>query len=198
MSDLLTKSEIQTKVEALIFAAREPISVGAIHDIIAELVQDILTQDDIEQIINSIILKYENSDLPMEVREIGDGFVFLTKPDHDDVISAYLKKSESKKLSKAAMEALSIIAYKQPITKTEVEQIRGVNSDYAIQKLLDRNLIDIVGRNEGPGRSLIYKTSASFMDYFGLRSMSDMPLLKEVNPEVNAIGTPSESLSTDN
>ena len=99
-----------------------------------------------------------------------------------------LKQNENKKLSKAAMETLSIIAYKQPVTKSEIEAIRGVNCDYAVQKLLERDLVDIIGRSEGPGRPLIFKTSTFFMNYFGLKSIKDLPSIKEFTDSENTIG----------
>jgi segregation and condensation protein B len=180
--------EKANQVEALIFAAKEPIGIDTILEVINEAEDGTYIEEDIEQIVQYLMIKYSDNQNAFEIKEISDGLVFLTKPTYDKILSIYLKKTEVKKLSKAAMEALSIIAYKQPITKSEIEQIRGVNSDYAIQKLLDRDLIDIIGRNDGPGRSLIYKTSQIFLDYFGLKSMADLPTLKEISPEVNSIG----------
>jgi segregation and condensation protein B len=180
--------EKANQVEALIFAAKEPIGIDTILEVMNEAEDGTYIEEDIEQIVQYLMVKYSDNQNAFEIKEISDGLVFLTKPTYDKILSIYLKKTEVKKLSKAAMEALSIVAYKQPITKSEIEQIRGVNSDYAIQKLLDRDLIDIIGRNDGPGRSLIYKTSQLFLDYFGLKSMADLPTLKEISPEVNSIG----------
>src|SRR5205823_8420604 len=95
-----------------------------------------------------------------------------------------------KRLSVAALETLAIVAYKQPITKGEIESIRGVNSDYSIQKLLEKELIVIIGRNEEmPGKPLVYSTSKSFMDYFGINSTDDLPKIKEVLAEQAIQGT---------
>ena len=90
------------------------------------------------------------------------------------------------------METLSIIAYRQPITKSEMEHIRGVSCDYAIQKLLEKDLISISGKSDGPGRPVLYSTSQSFMDYFGIRSVKDLPQLKDLHIEQNEIGSSSE------
>ncbi|HEX5626122.1 MAG TPA: SMC-Scp complex subunit ScpB, partial [Saprospiraceae bacterium] len=91
----------------------------------------------------------------------------------------------------AAMESLAIIAYKQPISKSEVEQIRGVNSDHSIQKLMEKELIEIVGRSEGPGKPILLGTSQRFMEYFGLKSMADLPKLKDFATAEQAIGEPA-------
>ena len=107
-------------------------------------------------------------------------------------IREFYKTRTKEKLSKPALESLAIIAYKQPVTKTEVEQIRGVNCDYSIQKLLEKDLIEIEGKGEGPGRPIIYVTSQTFMDYFGIKSVKDLPQLKDLHQEQNEIGTPSE------
>jgi segregation and condensation protein B len=93
-----------------------------------------------------------------------------------------------KRLSRSALETLSIIAYKQPVTKSELERIRGVNCDYAIQKLLEKELVAIQGRSDGPGRPLLYGTSDKFMDYFGLKSLDDLPKPKEFREPSNQIG----------
>jgi segregation and condensation protein B len=114
----------------------------------------------------------------------GGGWQFLSKKEYHKTIAQLNGEKFLKKLSAAAMETLSIIAYKQPVTKGEIESIRGVNADYAVQKLLEKELIIISGRNENlPGHPLIYSTSKSFMDYFGINSSEDLPKIKEVLAE---------------
>ena len=103
-------------------------------------------------------------------------------------IGTYLRQNTHKKLSKSALESLAIIAYKQPVTKTEIESIRGVNSDYTIQKLLEKDLIEISGRSEGPGKPLLYSTTSKFTDYFGLKTIDDLPKVKELENTDNQIG----------
>ena len=105
-------------------------------------------------------------------------------------VHLFLKQKTKKRLSKAALETLSIVAYKQPMTKVEVEQIRGVNSDYSIQKLLEKELVTIVGRSEKPGRPLLFATSPKFMDYFGIKSLKHLPKVKDFKDEANEIGEP--------
>jgi segregation and condensation protein B len=118
------------------------------------------------------------------MKESGGGWQFLTKKHFHKTIAQLNGDKFLKRLSTAAMETLAIIAYKQPITKGEIESIRGVNSDYSIQKLLEKELIVITGRSENlPGKPLVYATSKSFMDYFGINTSEDLPKIKEVFAE---------------
>jgi len=114
----------------------------------------------------------------------------VTKSAYHHIAGHYLKQLTKRRLSKVALETLSIIAYKQPVSRAEIEQIRGVNADYAIDKLLEKELIEIAGRSSGPGKPLLYTTSGKFMDYFGLRSMEDLPQLKEFIAASEEIGEP--------
>ena len=135
-----------------------------------------------------IIEKYNHTDYALQVVHIEGGYQFLTKELYHDGINILLKHRSRKKISKAALEKLSIIAYNQPITKSEIELVRGVSCDYAIQKLLEKELIAIKGRAETPGRPLLYSTSLKFMNYFGINSLRDLPKLKEFRKLDNAIG----------
>ena len=123
------------------------------------------------------------------------GYQFLTKPAYQASISILLKQQSKKRLSTSAMETLSIIAYKQPISKTEIENIRGVNCDYAVQKLLDKGLIEITGKAETIGRPMLYGTTSKFMEYFGISDLVELPTPKDFTTEVNTIGENSESHS---
>jgi segregation and condensation protein B len=146
--------------------------------------------EQIEAAIDGIKEKYNSEFYPFEVKESGGGLQFLTKPLFYKTIAQLNGDKFLKRLSNAALETLAIIAYKQPITKGEIESIRGVNSDYSIQKLLEKELINIAGRNEKlPGHPLIYTTSKNFMDYFGINSAADLPKIKEVLAEQIVEGT---------
>jgi len=143
-----------------------------------------LTLEQIQTSIDGIREKYDSEFYPFEVRESGGGWQFLTKKDFHKTVAQLNGEKFLKRLSSAALETLAIIAYKQPITKGEIEAIRGVSSDYSIQKLLEKELIIIAGRNEEmPGKPLVYSTSKTFMDYFGINSPADLPKLKEVFAE---------------
>lgn len=135
--------------------------------------------------------KYALEEYSFQIEEINEAFLFMTKPLFHDTVTTLLKEKSNKRLSKVALETLSIIAYKQPASKTDIESIRGVNADYTVQKLLDKELIEISGRGEGPGKPLLYRTSEKFMDYFGLKSMKDLPTLKEFEENQERIGEPS-------
>ena len=140
-----------------------------------------ITLDQVESALNGIQEKYDTEFYPFELKQSGGGWQFLTKPSFHSTIAQLNGDKFLKRLSNAALESLAIIAYKQPITKGEVEAIRGVNSDYSIQKLLEKELIVISGRNENlPGKPLVYATSKNFMDYFGINSTDDLPKIKEV------------------
>ncbi len=146
------------------------------------------SDEEISDQIGSLMEKYAQDDFSMEIIEIGGGFRFMTKGAYHHTVGTFLRQNTHKKLSKSAMETLAIIAYKQPVTKTELESIRGVNSDYTIQKLLEKDLVEISGRSEGPGKPLLYSTTAKFTDYFGLKGIEDLPKPKEIEPLENQIG----------
>jgi segregation and condensation protein B len=146
--------------------------------------EDKITMEQIQTAIDGIVEKYQSEFYPFEMRESGGGWQFLTKKDYHKTVAQLNGEKFLKRLSTAALETLAIIAYKQPITKADIESIRGVNSDYSIQKLLEKELIVITGRNEEmPGKPLVYATSKSFMDYFGINSPADLPKLKEIYDE---------------
>ncbi len=177
-------------IEALVFAANGPIEIKDIKKVLSSTLNVNVSDKDIEETLDNIQKKYSANLFAFELVQISDGFLFMTKGAYHKVIGEYLKLDAKKKLSKTALETLSIVAYKQPIAKSEIEQIRGVNADYTIQKLLDKELVEILGRSDGPGRPILYGTSKKFMDYFGLKNMSDLPKLKDIEVESNIIGEP--------
>ena len=186
-------STIIPHLEALIFASEKPLTTLDIVELINNtfgFMEERVSLDQIEVDIEGIREKYNADFYPFKVKESGGGWQFLTKKDYHKTIAQLNGDKFLKRLSNAALETLAIIAYKQPITKGEVEAIRGVNSDYSIQKLLEKELIIILGRNEDlPGKPLIYSTSKSFMDYFGINSAEDLPKIKEVLSEQSIQGT---------
>ena len=143
---------------------------------------------DVLEGIEGINEQLDESGFAFQIYAIGGGYQFLTKPVYQETVSTYLKQKSKKKLSASALETLAIIAYKQPITRSAVEQIRGVGCDYAIQKLLEKELIEIRGKAETIGRPVLYGTSQKFMDYFGLNHIKDLPQLKDFATEENMIG----------
>ena len=177
-------SQIIPHIEALIFASDKPLSSIELTELINNalgFIEDRASQDQVEAAIEGIREKYTSEFYAFELRQSGGGWQFLTKADFHKTVALLNGDKFLKRLSAAALETLAIIAYKQPITKSEIESIRGVNCDYAVQKLLEKDLIIISGRNEDAvGKPLIYATSKSFMDYFGINSADELPKISEV------------------
>ncbi len=185
-------SKSENLIEALIFASEKSISTGEILLVLQEVGENGLTKEKIESIVDAIRRRYASLDLAIELVHINGGYQFLTRKEYFHVINQLQIQRSKKKLSQAALETLAIIAYKQPITKLEMEQIRGVNCDYTVQKLLEKELISISGKADTVGRPLLYITSDIFMDYFGINSTSDLPQLKDLQNENNSIGEQAE------
>jgi len=180
-------SNLITHIEALIFASEKPLTSLEIVELINNafgFLDDKVVIDQVEASIDGIKEKYNEEFYPFELRQSGGGWQFLTKKEFHQTIAQLNGDKFLKRLSTAAMESLAIIAYKQPITKSEIEAIRGVNSDYSIQKLLEKELVVIIGRNENQvGKPLLYSTSRNFMDYFGINSAEELPKISEVLAE---------------
>ena len=157
-----------------------------------------IKEEDILSAIDGLKDKFKDPQFSFEIVEIADGYQFMTKGAYYPCISQYLKLESKKKLSRSALETLAIISYKQPMTKSQMEAIRGVNCDYAVQKLLDKELVVMVGRAEGPGRPLLYGTTEKFMNHFGLKNLKELPQLKEFEIEENSIGGEDVDLSVEN
>lgn len=171
-------------IEALIFASDKPLTNLDLVELVNNahaFMDDKVTLDQVESAVEGIREKYNAEFYPFDVRMSGGGWQFLTKKDYHKTVAQLNGDKFLKRLSTASLETLAIIAYKQPVTKGEIEAIRGVSSDYAVQKLLEKDLIIISGRNEKlPGHPLVYSTSRTFMDYFGINSAEDLPKIKEV------------------
>src|SRR5215210_7857135 len=187
MTFLLTQMELSfiiPHIEALIFASDKPLTTLDIVELINNafgFMEERISLNQIEASVKGIREKYNEDFYPFEVKETGGGWQFLTKKDFHKTIAQLNGDKFLKRLSAASLETLAIIAYKQPITKGEIEAIRGVSSEYSIQKLLEKELILITGRNEElPGKPLIYATSKNFMDYFGINSADDLPKIREI------------------
>ena len=181
MTDLTT---LIPHIEALIFASDKPLSTLEITELVNNALgymDDKITLDKVEAALEGIVEKYSADFYPFEVRQSGGGWQFLTRKDYHKTVAQLNGDKFLKRLSAASLETLAIVAYKQPVTKGEIEAIRGVSSDYAVQKLLEKELIIISGRHEKlPGHPLVYSTSRNFMDYFGINSADELPKIKEV------------------
>jgi segregation and condensation protein B len=179
---------LQNHVESIVFCATEPVKAEEIRLVMSEMFEAEVQIEDIEAALDSLLEKYMSDTYPFQVFRIAGGYQFLTKPAYQTSLGIFLKQKSKKRLSTSALEVMAIIAYKQPITKGQIEDIRGVNCDYAVQKLLEKELIEIKGKSDGVGRPLLYGTSKKFMEYFGLNSLSELPNPKDFATLENTIG----------
>lgn len=179
---------LQNHIEALIFCSPAPIKLADIKACLSEMFNADIPEEDIMGAIQRLDEKFQAEEFSFQLYKAAGGYQFLTKPSYQASISILLKQQSKKRLSTSAMETLSIIAYKQPISKTEIENIRGVNCDYAVQKLLDKGLIEITGKADTIGRPMLYGTTTKFMEYFGISELTELPVPKDVNTEINTIG----------
>lgn len=183
----MTTSDLIPHIEALIFASDKPLTTLEVTELVNNafgFMEDKVTLDKVESAIEAITEKYRSEFYAFEMLMSGGGWQFLTKKEYHKTIAQLNGEKFLKRLSASSLETLAIIAYKQPVTKGEIEAIRGVSTDYAVQKLLEKELIIICGRNEKlPGHPLLYSTSKNFMDYFGINSADDLPKIREVLAE---------------
>jgi len=189
---------IALHIEALIFASEAPIRIEELRQVLESTFKLKFEKTYLENQIEQLMVKYQSDDYAFELKAEAKGYHFLSKPSYHETIDVLLRQKSRKKLSKASLETLAVVAYRQPVTKSEIERVRGVSCDYTIQKLLEKELIVIKGRSEDVGRPLIYTTSSKFMQHFGINSLKDLPKLKEFKKNDNEIGTDSTSTLVDN
>jgi len=150
-----------------------------------------ISEEDVNASIERLMDKYKSEEFAFEIVPISKGYHFMTKGSYHTTVGEHLKVISKKKLSRAALETLSIIAYKQPVTRIDLESIRGVSCDYTIQKLMEKELVEMQGRAEGPGRPLLYGTSDKFMDYFGIKDLKELPKPKDFEMPETEVGEPA-------
>ncbi|MBI5729962.1 MAG: SMC-Scp complex subunit ScpB [Ignavibacteriales bacterium] len=169
-------------IEALIFASDDPLTPPEIINAIKEIdgPDNEITEDDIEKTVDELNIKYDQNGIAFTILKIAHGYIHATKPDHAKYVGYLSTEKTKRRLSPASLETLAMIAYKQPLTKPELESIRGVNSDYTLNTLLEKNLVTIAGRAETVGRPLLYITTDEFLKYFGLKQISDLPKPREI------------------
>src|SRR3972149_8695150 len=171
------------KGSAVVFSSDDVITaleiIKAVEGIDGEDIQ--ITVDDIENCVDKLNEKYDSQNISFKILKIANGYLFATQKEYAKYVGYLSSEKSKRRLSQAALETLSIIAYKQPLTKPELESIRGVNSDYILNTLLEKNLITISGRAETVGRPLLYSTTSEFLKYFGLNNLSDLPKPREID-----------------
>ncbi len=183
---------LKKHIEAIVFCSEKPVSIVEIQECMSAMFDAQVQESDIKEAVSQLVNKYESDDFSFGIFNIANGYQFLTKPAYQTSLSIYLKNSTKKRISASALETLSIIAYKQPISKSQVEQIRGVNCDYAVQKLLEKEIIEIKGKADTVGRPILYGTNDKFLEYFGISALSDLPQPKDFATVDNEIGETKE------
>ena len=177
-------------LEAIIYLAREPVSVDAIRKALPEV-----SPAEIDDCIASLIEKYRQENHGIEIREIAGGLRFSTKPEHHETLKVFLQsQTPPTRLSLAALETLAVIAYKQPVTVPEIQEIRGVQATGVIKTLLDKKLIASGGRKEVLGRPILYKTTKEFLVHFGLKDLSELPSMEEFEELIKSQATSEETV----
>ena len=162
-------------LEAIVYLAREPVSLEAIHDALPDT-----NPKEIEEKLNELVERYRTGGHGVEIREVAGGYRFSTKPEHHEVLKQFIKSLiPPTRLSLAALETLAVIAYRQPVTIPEIQEIRGVHATSVIKTLLDKKLIATAGRKEVLGRPILYKTTKEFLVHFGLKDLSELPSMEE-------------------
>ena len=192
-------TNLEQHIEALIFSSDKPLKVADILGTLEKINILDIKEKDVSDAIDSITTKYAADQFAIQIVKSGGGYQFLTKPVYHEAVAALLHQVSRRRLTTAAMETLAIIAYKQPVTKTQIEQIRGVNSDYTVNKLMEKELVEIIGRSSEVGKPLLYGTTAFFMDYFGINDIDELPKIKEFIEPENSIGVlPDVEAPSDN
>ncbi|MEN6312995.1 MAG: SMC-Scp complex subunit ScpB [Clostridiaceae bacterium] len=163
--------EIEAIIEGLLFAAGDPLPLQKLADILE------MDRKTTRLILNNMAVSLQNSKRGIMLRELDESYQLCTRPEHAEYIRRLIEPRQKQALSQAAFETLSIVAYNQPVTRARIEMIRGVNSDSAISRLLERNLIKEAGRLDLPGKPLIYETTEEFLRSFGFKSIKDLPII---------------------
>ncbi|MEW6214335.1 MAG: SMC-Scp complex subunit ScpB [Nitrospirota bacterium] len=171
---MMEDREKKLVLEIFLFLSVEPIMLSTIKDVIE------LPESEIKRLIEELIMEYKERNTGLLIVEIANGYQMVTNPEYAEWVKKFRSTHISSRLSMPALETLAIIAYKQPIIRAEIEQLRGVNSDSAIRTLLERRLIKIMGRKEAPGRPFFYGTTREFLEYFGLKDLTELPTLKDL------------------
>ncbi len=173
---------LKPNLEALIFTSSVPLTLSDLEKCVNTYLNLSLGVDEIRAMLERLGAFYDTDGVGFRLMEFAGGYQFMVDKRRQPIVNLLIQQTSRRKLSQGSIETLAIVAYKQPITKAEVEYIRGVNCDYAVQKLLDRNLLAIKGKSTAPGRPILYGTSDYFMDYFAINDLKDLPQIKELQP----------------
>jgi len=180
-------------LEAIIYLASDPVSVDAIRKALPDT-----DRREIDECIAALIDKYSQPQHGIEIREVAGGLRFSTKPEHHEVLKAFLQaQTPPTRLSLAALETLAVIAYKQPVTVPEIQEIRGVQASGVIKTLLDKKLVAAGGRKDVLGRPILYKTTKEFLIHFGLKDLGELPSMEEFEELIKNQAASEEAAPTE-
>ncbi|HVY54753.1 MAG TPA: SMC-Scp complex subunit ScpB [Thermodesulfobacteriota bacterium] len=172
----MEQNDIKKAIECIVFVSDQPVSVDKLQQVFTEI-----ERADIKKYLKELIQEWESLGRGIVLEEVAGGYQFRTDTAYSEYITNFNKRIKKFRLSRAALEVLAIIAYKQPVTRVEVESIRGVDSSGVINALLERRILEIKGRKEVIGKPFLYGTTGEFLEVFGLKSLSDLPTLKEID-----------------
>jgi segregation and condensation protein B len=178
-------------IQAVLFSSPNPIKEEELYGIIKKEHPEVAEERILED-LKELQYEYQLEKYGIEIQQSGSGYSFVSKADYYPYIVNYIETIQKRRLSKSALETLSIIAFQPDCTKLDMETIRGVSSDYAIDRLLERELIEISGRKDSPGHPTTYRTTEKFLDYFGIHSIEDLPKLSEIQVSENELGHSNE------
>jgi segregation and condensation protein B len=183
----MEREELKSIVENVLLAADQPINA----DELCKIFLDGTDKSQLQSILGE--LKEEYSSRNLQVTEVADGYQLCTRHEYNDYIRKFLKLDRSTRLSQPSLDTLSIIAYKQPLTRQEVDEIRGVDSSGVIKTLLEKKVVSPAGRKKVPGRPIMYRTTQKFLEYFGLKDLSDLPTLEDLREELEGEEVPLQT-----
>ena len=169
----MEREEIKAVIENILLVAEQPVSEGQLKNLLVDEVEKVSLRSALEELID----EYNSRNL--QILQVAEGYQLCTRHDFSDWVRKFLKFDKTTKLSQPSLDTLAIIAYKQPLTKAEVEEIRGVDSSGVVRTLLEKKVISPGGRKKVPGRPIMYRTTRKFLEYFGLRDLSDLPTLED-------------------
>ncbi len=169
----MEREELKAVIENVLFAADQPVSVGQLQDLFAETTEKAVLKSALDELVR----EYQSRNL--QLMEVAEGYQLMTRRDYSDWVRKFMKLDKTAKLSQPSLDTLAIIAYKQPLTKAEVEEIRGVDSSGVVRTLLEKKIIAPSGRKKVPGRPIMYRTTRKFLEYFGLMDLKDLPTLED-------------------
>ena len=183
----MERDELKSIVENVLLAADQPVNAAELEKIFLNTAE----KNDLQVILEELKEEYQSRNL--QILEVADGYQLCTRHEFNDWIRKFLKLDRSSRLSQPSLDTLSIIAYKQPLTRQEVDDIRGVDSSGVIKTLLEKKVIGPAGRKKVPGRPIMYRTTQKFLEYFGLKDLSDLPTLEDLKEELEGDDSPIQS-----